>query len=125
MDVILACLAFFWRSRMLLLGGALLVLEKILNDTKDGPLVTLIYDLGMLISAGGRERTGVEYAQLLAKYGFVDIEIKLMSNAHSRDAILARKPPAPEALPEANDWSILVAGPTFKTQPNVIHMKQL
>lgn len=59
---------------------------------KDGPLVTLIFDLGMLISAGGRERTVIEYTNLLKKHGFVDIKIQLMPETHQRDVILARKP---------------------------------
>ena len=73
-------------------GGAILVLEKVLNENKDGPLMTLIFDLGMLISADGRERTALEYKRLLEKHGFIDVQIKILPDARFRDAILARKP---------------------------------
>lgn len=68
------------------------MLEKILNDDKDGPLMTLIFDLGILVAAGGRERTASEYKQLLNGHGFVDVQIKRLPEARFRDAILALKP---------------------------------
>lgn len=72
-------------------GGALLVLERVLYVNKDGPLNTLIFDLGMLVSAGGRERTAEEYKQLLLGVGFDKVEIVCLPEAKFRDAILARK----------------------------------
>ena len=74
-----------------LVGGALLVLEKMLNESKDGPVQTLIFDIGMLIGAEGRERTSTEYIDLLEGHGFQDCHVKLISTAQWRDAVLARK----------------------------------
>jgi len=69
-----------------------LVLEKVLNEAKDGPLSTLIFDLAMLISADGRERTAGEYTSLLEGHGFVDVQVRILAESSRRDAILARKP---------------------------------
>lgn len=76
-------------------GGAILILEKVLNEAKDGPLHTLIFDLAMLISAEGRERTAGEYRSLLESYGFTDVQVRLLPESSRRDAILARKPIRP------------------------------
>ena len=51
-------------------GGALLVFERVLNENKDGPLNTLLLDLGMLVGPGGRERSAEEYQNLLENNGF-------------------------------------------------------
>lgn len=72
-------------------GGALLVLEKMLNEEKDGPMMTLLFDLGMLMLNEGRERTAQEYKTLLSKHGFQDIQVKVLEKSQYRDAILARK----------------------------------
>lgn len=53
--------------------------------------MTLIFDLGMLVSSSGRERTADEYRKLLKKQSFIDVEVKLLPEARFRDAILARK----------------------------------
>ncbi|KAK2185006.1 hypothetical protein NP493_247g00034 [Ridgeia piscesae] len=72
-------------------GGAILVFEKILNEDKNGPLPTLLFDLGMLIACEGRERSAHEYTTLLEENGFCDVAIKMVPQASFRDAILARK----------------------------------
>ena len=50
-----------------------MVLERVLDEHKNGPLNTLIFDLGMLLSSGGRERTAKEYECLLLKAGFDEV----------------------------------------------------
>ena len=65
--------------------------EKILNEDKNGPLPTLLFDLGMLIACEGRERSAHEYTTLLEENGFCDVDIKMVPQASFRDAILARK----------------------------------
>ena len=72
-------------------GGAILVFEKVLNEEKIGPMMTLLFDLGMLIACEGRERSAHEYTTLLEETGFTDIAIKMVPQAAFRDAILARK----------------------------------
>lgn len=68
------------------------MLEKVLNEAKDGPLKTLMFDLAMLVSADGRERTAVEYRDLLLRHGFADAQVRLLPESPHRDAVLARKP---------------------------------
>ena len=70
------------------------MLERVLNDQKDGPLTTLIFDLGMLVSSEGRERTAAEYRLLLEAHGFEgeESQLRLLPEARFRDAILAYKP---------------------------------
>lgn len=72
-------------------GGGLLLLEKFLYESKDGPVDALMFDLGMLVVAEGRERTASEYLDLLEGHGFTDCESKMIPNAKWHDGILARK----------------------------------
>jgi len=72
-------------------GGALLILEKMLNESKDGPLNTLYFDMGMLIGSEGRERTCSEYMDTLERHGFTNIQTKVIPQSQFRDAILAHK----------------------------------
>ena len=67
-------------------------MEKVLSDTKSGPLPTLIMDLAMLVSTSGRERTATEYRCLLESHGFVEVDIRLLPESPHRDVISALKP---------------------------------
>jgi len=70
-------------------GGALLIVEKLLNDDKTGPLPALMQSLNMLVCTEGRERTLAEYIALLRQAGFAQIEGSVTSAP--LDAILAQK----------------------------------
>ena len=74
-----------------LAGGALLVLEKCLHESKTSPFDTVFFDVGMLVCSEGRERTGQEYKALLKRHGFSSVQLKVLPNSPYRDAILARK----------------------------------
>lgn len=50
-------------------GGKLLLFEMVLPELAN-PFIGLLLDLEMLVTAGGRERTRAEYANLLARTGF-------------------------------------------------------
>ena len=54
-------------------GGGLVVAEKIIADSKDGPRWAQLQDINMLIVTEGRERTLGQYEQLLKAAGFGDI----------------------------------------------------
>ncbi len=54
-------------------GGGLMIGEKLLNETKDGPRWAQLQDINMLIVTEGRERSLSEYEALLLKAGFVDV----------------------------------------------------
>lgn len=52
-------------------GGAILILEKVMNPARDGPEMCLMYDIRMNCSVSqGKERTLEEYQQLLSDTGF-------------------------------------------------------
>ncbi|KAK2163446.1 hypothetical protein LSH36_79g04021 [Paralvinella palmiformis] len=72
-------------------GGALLLCEKMLQPLKDGPMNTLLFDIGMLLSSEGKERTTDEYRTLLLQNGFTDIQVKQLPEMCFRDVIMARK----------------------------------
>ncbi|MEO5924241.1 MAG: methyltransferase [Bryobacteraceae bacterium] len=70
-------------------GGALLVVERLLDDDRCGPVHVVASSLNMLVASHGRERTFVEYRDLLAKAGFADVQMR--KTGALVDAILARK----------------------------------
>lgn len=54
-------------------GGGVLIAEKLINDSLDGPPWAQLQDLNMLIVTEGRERTLAQYESLLSEAGFVDV----------------------------------------------------
>lgn len=70
-------------------GGALLVVEKLLDDGKSGPVSAQMQSLNMLVVTEGKERTLSEYTALLKTAGFADIEGRRTGTV--LDAILAVK----------------------------------
>ncbi|XP_046346790.1 acetylserotonin O-methyltransferase-like [Haliotis rufescens] len=73
-------------------GGSLLLLEKTLNEDKDGPWSCISMDLVMAMISKGRERTPSEYQKLLKKHGFSNTQFKSIEGCNYYDAILAKKP---------------------------------
>jgi O-methyltransferase involved in polyketide biosynthesis len=51
-------------------GGAVLVHEHFLDDTRDGPFFPAFLNLNMLVAAHGEERTAAEYEAWLQEAGF-------------------------------------------------------
>lgn len=76
-------------SRSLERGGGLLIAESLMNDDRSGPVYTLMQDINMLICTDGRERTAVEYRELLEAAGFSDVQFH--RTGLPLDAILAIK----------------------------------
>jgi len=70
-------------------GGALLIGEKLLEEGGVGPVAANMQSLNMLIVTEGRERTLSEYAGLLGRAGFSEVEGRRTGAA--LDAILAVK----------------------------------
>lgn len=77
---------------ILLPGGSLLVLEKVLNEKRDGPLLTVTSDLIMSLISKGKERTESEYRKLFSKHGFSNTCVKTIEGVNYYDAILTKKP---------------------------------
>uniref|UniRef100_A0A8D2Q1D6 Acetylserotonin O-methyltransferase n=1 Tax=Varanus komodoensis TaxID=61221 RepID=A0A8D2Q1D6_VARKO len=70
-------------------GGAVLLVETLLNEDKSGPLESQLCSLNMLVQTEGKERTSTEYSKLLIAAGFKAIEIKKTGKLY--DAVLGRK----------------------------------
>jgi acetylserotonin N-methyltransferase len=70
-------------------GGALLVVEKLLDDDRTGPALAVFQSLNMLVCTEGKERTLAEYEGLLREAGFSRVEGRRTDAP--LDAILAHK----------------------------------
>jgi acetylserotonin N-methyltransferase len=84
------CLALLVRiHHQLPPGGAVLIAEKILHDDGSGPPWAQMQNLNMLTCTEGQERTATEYADLLQRAGFDNVETR--TTASPLDAVLAVK----------------------------------
>ncbi|XP_041663612.1 acetylserotonin O-methyltransferase [Cheilinus undulatus] len=70
-------------------GGAVLLVEALLNEDGSGPLTAQLYSLNMLVQTEGRERTAAQYTSLLAAAGFTNIQHRLTGKIY--DAVLGHK----------------------------------
>lgn len=70
-------------------GGAVLVAEKLIADDRAGPDWAQMQDLNMLLVTEGCERTLGEYAELLKRAGFAEVEGRVTDAPV--DAVLAVK----------------------------------
>ncbi len=68
-------------------GGGLLIAETTLDDDGLGPLHSVLQPLNMLVCTEGRERTPAEYAEVLEKAGFSEVQVR--RTGAPLDAILA------------------------------------
>ncbi|XP_033749579.1 uncharacterized protein LOC117334203 [Pecten maximus] len=73
-------------------GGSMLVLEKVLNEERDGPEMAITNDLLMTVMSKGQERTCTEYQNLFAKYGFINFQLRTLEGTNYFDAMLMKKP---------------------------------
>jgi SAM-dependent methyltransferase len=51
-------------------GGRVLIMERLFDDDRRGPLATAVMNLEMHVETQGRHRTAAEYTDLLAEAGF-------------------------------------------------------
>nr|WP_209648339.1 methyltransferase [Kibdelosporangium banguiense] len=72
-------------------GGALLISELLVADTKDGPLDAALMSLAMLVETFGRNYTAAEYRAWLANAGFADIRVHPFTAPGANGVVLARK----------------------------------
>jgi hypothetical protein len=73
-------------------GGALLVLEALLEEDGSGPLDAAEDALILLVAMqGGRERTAAEYGALLGSAGFARWEVQRMQGSHGRHCVVGWK----------------------------------
>jgi hypothetical protein len=57
-------------------GGRVLVMDRLFDHDRRGPLPTAVMNLSMHVEAKGRHRTAAEYIGLLESAGFVDCEVR-------------------------------------------------
>ena len=70
-------------------GGGVLVAEKLIADDRTGPDLAQMQDLNMLLVTEGKERTLGEYADLLRRAGFAEVDGQ--TTGAPVDAVLAVK----------------------------------
>ncbi|XP_060073599.1 uncharacterized protein LOC132553377 [Ylistrum balloti] len=73
-------------------GGSMLILEKVLSEERDGPELAITNDFLMTVMSKGQERTGTEYQNLFAKYGFINFQKRTLEGTNYFDAMLVKKP---------------------------------
>ncbi|SOB79727.1 methyltransferase [Streptomyces sp. 1331.2] len=56
-------------------GGRVLIMDRLFDDDRRGPLPTAVMNLSMHVEAKGRHRTSAEFIGLLEAAGFVDCEV--------------------------------------------------
>jgi hypothetical protein len=71
-------------------GGAVIVLEKLFNDQKDGPVPTAMMNLVMLLEMEGTHYNVSEYQKWLSEIGFVDVAAYFSSG--EKHMVIAYKP---------------------------------
>ena len=69
--------------------GGVLICEKLLNETRDGPANAYLQSLNMLVCTEGKERTASEYRNLTTEAGFRSFQYQ--HTGQPVDAILAVK----------------------------------
>jgi hypothetical protein len=57
-------------------GGRVLIMERLFNDGRDGPIATAVMNLEMQVETRGRHRTPAEYFELLTDAGFVEPQVR-------------------------------------------------
>jgi len=60
-------------------GGRVLVMDRLFDHDRRGPLPTAVMNLSMHVEAKGRHRTAAEYIGLLEAAGFADCEVRRSS----------------------------------------------
>ncbi|WP_405859827.1 methyltransferase [Streptomyces sp. NBC_00090] len=60
-------------------GGRVLIMERLFDDDRGGPLATAVMNLSMHVETQGRHRTAAEYLDLLRQAGFVDGTVRRSS----------------------------------------------
>jgi hypothetical protein len=60
-------------------GGKVLIMERLFDDGRDGPIATAVMNLEMQVETRGRHRTTAEYHEMLTAAGFTNPEVRRSS----------------------------------------------
>ncbi|HEY8525391.1 MAG TPA: methyltransferase [Acidimicrobiales bacterium] len=71
-------------------GGRVLVMERLFDDGRRGPISTAVMNLEMQVETRGRHRTGAEYRAMLAEAGFAGTEVRRSSR--DKHLVIGTKP---------------------------------
>ena len=71
-------------------GGRIYLSEMLLNDTRDGPPITMAFSMDMAFATDGKQFTAPELKELLTEAGFVDVRVRHIFAHYS--LISAHKP---------------------------------
>ena len=71
-------------------GGRALVMERLFDEDKNGPLSTAVMNLTMQVETRGVHRTPAELSALLSGAGFLDCEV--LRSGRDKHLIIGRKP---------------------------------
>jgi len=71
--------------------GRVLILERLFDDDRNGPMSTALMDLCMLLEPGGKHRTAREYGALLERAGFAPLGVHRSTG--EKHLIVGRKRP--------------------------------
>ena len=74
----------------LISGGWICLHEMLLNESKDGPLVTACMSIAMVLHERGKQYTPTELSELLTSVGFTDFQVWPVFSYYS--LVTARKP---------------------------------
>jgi SAM-dependent methyltransferase len=72
-------------------GGRVLIMDRLFDDDRRGPLATAVMNLEMHVETQGRHRTGAEYGNLLAETGFEGATVRRSSQ--EKHLVIGHKPP--------------------------------
>lgn len=72
-------------------GGALLLFDKLLNETRDGPLMSTTWNLVMAAHFEGGLRTQTDFEKVLTENGFRNVKVQRMSDLCPYDVLYAQK----------------------------------
>jgi hypothetical protein len=70
-------------------GGRVLIMERLFDDDRRGPLATAVMNLEMHVETQGRHRTAAEYTDLLASAGFDNAEV--LRSSREKHLVIGRK----------------------------------
>jgi hypothetical protein len=71
-------------------GGAVLILEKLFNENKIGPISTAMMNIAMLLETGGGHYSGAEYVAWLREIGFE--RCKVFRSSGDKHMVVGEKP---------------------------------
>jgi predicted nicotinamide N-methyase len=71
-------------------GGRILLHEMLLDDTRDGPLLTTLFSVYMLMGTKGQQFTALELTEILTSVGFADVRV---TPTHGNYAVVAARKP--------------------------------